>query len=76
MMRRQQAKDDNNQKGRNIAAAFGGVSGGAGESGYIYSGVNSAVGTFGAGGNKGDSNPAAYLNYILFDNDYKVMNMG
>ena len=28
------------------------------------------------GGNLGDSNPVAYLNYILFDNNYNVLDMG
>ncbi|HRJ28612.1 MAG TPA: DUF6443 domain-containing protein [Cyclobacteriaceae bacterium] len=59
-----------------VAAAFGGVSGGAGESGMIYNGVNAGYGGFGMGGNQGDAVPAAYLNYILFDKNYKVLNMG
>jgi RHS repeat-associated protein len=59
-----------------VAGSFGGISGGAGESGMIYSGVNNALGAFSAGGNQGDSRPAAYLNYILFDKDYKVLNAG
>lgn len=60
----------------NVAAAFGGVSGGTGESGAIYTGVNSAYGTAGMAGNQGDSQPSAYLNYILFDKDYKLLDMG
>ncbi|MFM8913595.1 MAG: DUF6443 domain-containing protein, partial [Flammeovirgaceae bacterium] len=59
-----------------IASAFGGVSGGAGESGLIYNGVNSALTGFGLGANQGDGAPAAYLNYILFDQQYKVVDMG
>jgi RHS repeat-associated protein len=59
-----------------IAAAFGGISGGGGESGSIFSGVNKAIGGFGLGANAGDGAPAAFLNYILFDQDYKVMDMG
>lgn len=59
-----------------IAGGFGGVSGGVGESGGIYNGVNSAVNGFGLGGNPGDTQPAAYLNYILFDQSYKVLDMG
>jgi RHS repeat-associated protein len=60
----------------NVAAAFGGVSGAAGESGAIYNGVNSAVTAFGTGGNRGDSQPAAYLNYIVFDKNYNVLDAG
>jgi len=59
-----------------IAAAFGGASGGGGESGSIYDGVNSALGVFGLGGNAGNTAPAAYLNYILYDQQYKVLDMG
>jgi RHS repeat-associated protein len=59
-----------------VAGTFGGVSGGAGESGFIYNGVNSALTAFGVGGNQGDAQPAAYLNYILFDKDYKVLDAG
>jgi RHS repeat-associated protein len=59
-----------------ISSAFGGVSGGTGESGMIFSGVQSAVTGFVPGGNRGDASPAAYLNYILFDKNYKVLNMG
>jgi RHS repeat-associated protein len=43
----------------------------------ITSGVNSGVTAWGpGGGNQGDSRPAAYLNYILFDKNYNVLNMG
>ncbi|MBY0435940.1 MAG: hypothetical protein K2U26_17755, partial [Cyclobacteriaceae bacterium] len=59
-----------------VATAFGGVSGGAGESGSIFNGVNSALTGFGLGGNAGDAAPAAYLNYILYDQQYKVVDMG
>jgi RHS repeat-associated protein len=59
-----------------IAGAFGGVSGAVGESGSIFSGVNTALGGFGLGANAGDGAPSAFLNYILFDKNYKVMNMG
>jgi RHS repeat-associated protein len=59
-----------------IAAAFGGVPGGTGVSGEIYNGVNTAVTTYVPSGNQGDSRPAAYLNYILFDRNYKVIDMG
>lgn len=59
-----------------VAGAFGGVSGGTGESGMIYNGVNSAVSAFGTGGNQGDSRPAAYLNFILMDKNYNVLDAG
>lgn len=59
-----------------VAGAFGGVSGGAGESGLIYNGVNSAVTAFMPAGNQGSTRPAGYLNYILFDNNFKVLDMG
>jgi RHS repeat-associated protein len=59
-----------------VALAFGGVSGGPGESGAIFTGVNNAITAFGHGGGQGDSQPAAYLNYILFDKDRKVLDAG
>jgi len=59
-----------------VAAAFGGVNGGAGESGSIYSGVNAGITNGGLGPNQGDGQPSAYLNYILFDQQYKVQTMG
>jgi len=59
-----------------VASAFGGVSGAAGESGSIYNGVNSGITFFGTGGNQGDARPAAYLNYILFDKNYNVLDGG
>ncbi len=58
-----------------IATAFGGSAAGSGESLKIYNGVNSAVGGFGLGANPGDSKPAAFLNFILFDANYNVMDM-
>jgi RHS repeat-associated protein len=45
------------------------------ESGLIYNGVNVALAS-GTGGNRGNSQPAAYLNFILFDKDYKVLDLG
>ncbi|MBL0745362.1 DUF6443 domain-containing protein [Chryseolinea lacunae] len=59
-----------------IAGAFGGAPGGAGESGLIYTGVNDAVAVFGTAANPGDAQPAAFLNYILFDKNYHVLDMG
>jgi len=59
-----------------VATAFGGASGGGGESGSIYDGVNTALGGFGLGNDPGDGAPAAYLNYIQFDQQYKVLNFG
>jgi RHS repeat-associated protein len=59
-----------------IAGAFGGASGGGGESQAIYDGVNSALTATGTGGNQGTSRPSAYLNYILFDKNYKFLDAG
>lgn len=59
-----------------IAAVFGGSSGAGGESGSIFDGVNSALSNFAAGGSPDDSEPPAYLNYILFDQKYKVLDAG
>jgi hypothetical protein len=59
-----------------IASAFGGAVGAGGISEKIYDGVNSAVGGFGLGVNPGDASPAAFINYILFDQQYKVLDMG
>lgn len=50
-----------------IAGAFGGVQGAGGESGSIYNMFNEAIGAIGIGPNNGDTKPAAYLNYIFFD---------
>lgn len=60
----------------NVALIFGGTSGGAGDAGLKYNGVNNAFGLFGTGGNQGDTRPAAYLNYILFDRNYNVLDAG
>jgi RHS repeat-associated protein len=59
-----------------IAGAFGGVSGGTGDAGLKYAGVNSTLTNYGLGANPGDAQPSAFLNYILFDKNYKVMDMG
>ncbi|MCB9047774.1 MAG: hypothetical protein H6550_16685, partial [Chitinophagales bacterium] len=50
-----------------VAGAFGGANGGGGESQAIYDTFNDALGVLGLGGNQGDDTPAAYLNYIFFD---------
>jgi len=50
-----------------VAGAFGGANGGGGESQAIYDTFNDALGVLGLGGNQGDDVPAAYLNYIFFD---------
>jgi RHS repeat-associated protein len=59
-----------------VSGAFGGESGGGGESGLIYNGVNAAINAFVPGGNQGTNRPAAYLNYILFDENYNLIDMG
>jgi RHS repeat-associated protein len=48
----------------------------SGEVTKISAGVNSGFGGFGSGSNQGDEVPTAHLNYILFDKDYKVLDMG
>ncbi len=52
-----------------LASAFGGINGGLGEAGAIYDGIN-AIGAGLFAGSNGSSVPAAYLNYILFDEDF------
>ncbi len=42
----------------------------------ITTGVNSAYSAFGAPGNQSDSRPSAFLNYILLDKNYKLLDMG
>jgi len=59
-----------------VAAAFGGAPGGPGESGLVYNRVNGAYNTFGSPANRGDGIPTAHLNYILFDKDYNLLDMG
>jgi RHS repeat-associated protein len=59
-----------------VATAFGGVANAPDFTGQIYNGVSSAINNFGLGSNPGDAQPSAYLNYILFDRNYKVMDMG
>jgi RHS repeat-associated protein len=60
----------------NAAGLFGGVSAAGGESGLIYDGFDDGLTFFGVGGNQGDTRPAAYLNFILLDDDYKVVDAG
>lgn len=42
----------------------------------MSAGVNSALTLFGTGGNQGNNQPVAYLNYILFDKNYKLLDAG
>ena len=58
----------------NIANSFGGVNGGTGEAGAIYNGLTSALAALGFGGTNDDSRPAAYLNYIVLDENYAYAN--
>jgi RHS repeat-associated protein len=46
------------------------------EASSITTGVNSAYSAFGAPGNQSDSKPSAFLNYILLDKNYKLLDMG
>jgi len=59
-----------------VASAFGGTSGAGGESGSIYNGISAAYGFSGAPVNQSDVVPTAHLNYILFDKDYNLLDMG
>ncbi|MEO1053358.1 MAG: DUF6443 domain-containing protein, partial [Bacteroidota bacterium] len=61
-----------------IALAFGGSSGGTGEALNIFNNLNAALlaapGAF--GGTSDDNVPAAYLNYLLFDQDMNYVDAG
>lgn len=60
--------------GAAVASAFGGVSSAVGDPGLIYQSVTSAYtgGLSGLAVDRGNTSyPSAYLNYILFDKDYK-----
>lgn len=59
-----------------VSSAFGGVMGGLGESGLIYNGVDDAIAATGVPTNPGDTRPAAYLEYILFDASYNFVTRG
>ena len=57
-----------------LAPVFGGVAGVPGDPGAIFSNVGQAYGTgsgFGLSPDRGATYPSAFLNYILFDKDYK-----
>jgi RHS repeat-associated protein len=47
-----------------------------GEAAAISSGVMQAYTIFGTPGNRGDTKPSAYLNYILLDKNYKIVDVG
>ena len=59
-----------------VTSALVGATGGIDGGGLKSSGVNSALTNFGVGANQGNTAPAAFLNYILFDANYKVMTAG
>ena len=50
-----------------IAGAFGGQSGGSEGQQAIFDAFDDALTVLGLGGNQGDDRPAAYLNYLFFD---------
>ncbi len=52
------------------------INGGPDAGGLKANGVTNALNGFGTGANQGDTQPAAFLNYILFDANYKVMDAG
>jgi RHS repeat-associated protein len=60
-----------------ITAVTGALLNGGPDAGGLKSnGVTSALNVFGVGANQGDTQPAAFLNYILFDANYKVLDAG
>ena len=59
-----------------VATALILSNGGVDPGGKMASGVNSALGPWDYTSGTGDTAPRAYLNYILFDKDYKVLDMG
>ncbi len=59
-----------------LAPVFGGVAGAPGDPGSIFSNVGQAYGTsstLGLSPDQGGSNPSAFLNFILFDKNYKPL---
>jgi RHS repeat-associated protein len=61
-----------------VAAVAGSVTTGmpATEANAITNGINSAYTAFGTAGNQSDAAPSAYLNYVLLDKNYKLLDMG
>lgn len=60
-----------------IAGVSGTLIGGGGDPGGLKAaGASNALSFFGVGANQGDNAPAAFLNYILFDANYKVLSAG
>lgn len=59
-----------------VAATFGGVSGGSTEQQSIYNLFNGNAGYFYVGGSGNSGEPRAYLNYILFDQDFNYLSGG
>ncbi|MEQ6121138.1 DUF6443 domain-containing protein [Reichenbachiella sp. MALMAid0571] len=56
----------------NIANVFG-TSGAAGEAGQVFTGINDAISNNASvliGGNSSDTNPSAYINYLMLDDNY------
>ncbi|HEY9004928.1 MAG TPA: hypothetical protein VIM75_02285, partial [Ohtaekwangia sp.] len=46
------------------------------EASAATSGINTAYTSFGGPANQSDAAPSAYLNYILLDKNYKLLDMG
>ncbi len=62
--------------GMAVAATFGGASGVMGDPGSIYSNVTNAYSPTGIAGlspDRGPNEPSAFLNYLLFDKDFKPL---
>ncbi|MGK7390101.1 MAG: DUF6443 domain-containing protein [Candidatus Cyclobacteriaceae bacterium M2_1C_046] len=59
-----------------VAGAFGGVNGGSETQQAVYNSFDNALGAIGLLGTSDDSRPAAYLNYILFDENMQYYKHG
>jgi RHS repeat-associated protein len=56
-----------------VAGAFGGIEGAGGESGAIYEAIEGGLAALGLGGTQGSYQPAAYINYLVFDKDLNYL---
>jgi len=58
-----------------VAAAFGGLSGVGGEAGQIFNGIDDALTSvvFSGSNSTPSTDPAAYLNYLVFDKNYNFI---
>ena len=56
-----------------VAGAFGGAAGAGGEAEAIYDAINEGLTALGLGGTQGSYQPAAYLNYLVFDKNLNYL---